>query len=29
MNTDEVKNYILAAALVVTGMFFMAIALTS
>jgi hypothetical protein len=29
MNTDEVKNYILAAALVVTGMFLIAIALSS
>jgi hypothetical protein len=29
MNTDEVKNYILAAALVVTGVFLIAIALTS
>jgi hypothetical protein len=29
MNTDEVKNYILAAALVLTGMFLIAIALTS
>jgi hypothetical protein len=29
MNTDEVKNYILAAALVVTAMFLLVIALTS